>query len=90
MGVLAILLAHKILSCLLGSQKEKLSAQKHYNTPKRHGINNIWVIQIDGTADLGNDLLNFSKLPIFLKIVCANLEKSLVYIWATIDLFKLC
>jgi hypothetical protein len=67
LGVLAILLAHKILSCLLGSQKEKLSAQKHYNTPKRHGINNFWVVQIDGTADSENDLLNFSKLPIFSK-----------------------
>jgi hypothetical protein len=67
LGVLAILLAHKILSCLLGSQKEKLSAQKHYNTPKRHGINNFWVLKIDGTADSGNDLLNFSKLPIFSK-----------------------
>jgi len=65
LGVLAILLAHKILSCLLGSHKEKLSAQKQYNTPKRHGINNFWVIQIDGTADLENDLLNFSKIPIF-------------------------
>jgi hypothetical protein len=67
LGVVAILLAHKILSCLLGSQKEKFSAQKHFNIPKRHGINNFWVVQIDGTADSENDLLNFSKLPIFSK-----------------------